>query len=107
VTERGRQQSLSTAVISGIGGSFFGLGIRPITSSVAAETLSLTWPTATAALVPVLFHRAVRSQPPITVGFSIFTYEEKFFGEGTFLSGNTAAQQGLLGSSIDFPERLG
>src|SRR2546422_7369221 len=27
-------------------------------------------------------------------GFSLFTYSQKFFGEGTFLSQNTAAQQG-------------
>jgi outer membrane protein insertion porin family len=39
---------------------------------------------------------------PITAGFSLFGYTQKFFGEGTFLSQNVAAQQGLSGSQIDF-----
>ncbi|MGH9945202.1 MAG: BamA/TamA family outer membrane protein, partial [Pyrinomonadaceae bacterium] len=38
----------------------------------------------------------------ITAGFSVFTQSLKFFGEGTFLSQNLAAQQGLAGSQIDF-----
>jgi outer membrane protein insertion porin family len=36
---------------------------------------------------------------PITVGFSVFTYSQKFFGEGTFLSQNNNALQGLIGQA--------
>src|SRR6185503_7119644 len=39
---------------------------------------------------------------PITAGFSLFATTQKFFGEGTFLSQNLDAQQGLSGSSVDF-----
>jgi len=39
---------------------------------------------------------------PITAGFSVFAYSQKFFGEGTFLSTNTAANQGLFGGALDF-----
>ncbi len=39
---------------------------------------------------------------PITAGFTLFAYSQKFFGEGTFLSQNTSAQQGLSGSLLDF-----
>ena len=39
---------------------------------------------------------------PITAGFSVFAYSQKFFGEGTALSANTAAQEGLFGSALDF-----
>src|SRR6185295_8928973 len=38
---------------------------------------------------------------PITAGFSLFGYTQKFFGEGTFLSQNLDAQQGLSGSQSD------
>jgi outer membrane protein insertion porin family len=33
---------------------------------------------------------------PITVGFSVFAYKQQFFGEGTFLSSNQAAQIGAF-----------
>src|SRR5882762_3175329 len=39
---------------------------------------------------------------PITAGFSLFATTQKFFGEGTFLSQNLNAQQGLSGSTVDF-----
>ncbi|MFN2492870.1 MAG: BamA/TamA family outer membrane protein, partial [Pyrinomonadaceae bacterium] len=39
---------------------------------------------------------------PITAGFSIFGYTQKFFGEGTFLSQNSAAVRGISGSTLDF-----
>jgi outer membrane protein insertion porin family len=37
---------------------------------------------------------------PITAGFTVFAYSQKFFGEGTFLSTNTAAQLGSLSSTL-------
>src|SRR5213078_2235652 len=39
---------------------------------------------------------------PITAGFTVFAYSQKFFGEGTFLSNNTAAQQSALNSTLGF-----
>jgi outer membrane protein insertion porin family len=39
---------------------------------------------------------------PISAGFSIFAFSQKFFGEGTFLSQNINAQEELLGSQFNF-----
>ena len=39
---------------------------------------------------------------PISAGFSVFAFSQKFFGEGTFLSQNINAQQDLLGSQFNF-----
>ena len=44
------------------------------------------------------------SDRPISAGFSIFAFTQKFFGEGTFLSQNLSAQQDLLGSQFNFNE---
>ena len=41
---------------------------------------------------------------PISAGFSIFAFSQKFFGEGTFLSQNTQAQQDLLNQSFNFQD---
>ncbi|HEY0377784.1 MAG TPA: outer membrane protein assembly factor BamA [Pyrinomonadaceae bacterium] len=103
VAERGRQQISFNGGISGIGGSFFGLEYSTNNLLGRGETLSFN----------LAFGNRQRSfqfsftEPyvqnrPITVGFSIFAYSQKFFGEGTFLSSNQEAQQGLLGSSLDF-----
>src|SRR6185436_1733018 len=37
---------------------------------------------------------------PISAGFSLFAFSQKFFGEGTFLSGNTAAQIDAINSQF-------
>src|SRR5204862_6309104 len=39
---------------------------------------------------------------PITAGFTLFAYSQKFFGEGTFLSQNQNAVQGASGGLFDF-----
>src|SRR4030095_3367241 len=38
---------------------------------------------------------------PISAGFSIFAFTQKFFGEGTFLSQNLDAQQDLINSQFN------
>ncbi|HEX8891444.1 MAG TPA: outer membrane protein assembly factor BamA [Pyrinomonadaceae bacterium] len=103
VTERGRQQISFNGGISGIGGSFFGLNYSTNNLFGRGETLSfdLAYGNRQRSFQFSFTEPYLRNRP-ITVGFSVFTYSQKFFGEGTFLSGNTAAQQGLLGSSLDF-----
>ncbi|MDT4952593.1 MAG: outer membrane protein insertion porin family [Acidobacteriota bacterium] len=103
VTERGRQQISFNGGISGIGGSFFGLEYSTNNLFGRGETLSfnLAYGNRQRSFQFSFTEPYVRNRP-ITVGFSLFTYSQKFFGEGTFLSNNTAAQQGLLGSSLDF-----
>ena len=41
---------------------------------------------------------------PISAGFSIFAFTQKFFGEGTFLSQNFNAQQDLINSQFNLNE---
>ena len=103
VTERGRQQISFNGGISGIGGSFFGLEYSTNNLFGRGETLSfnLAYGNRQRSFQFSFTEPYVRNRP-ITVGFSVFTYSQKFFGEGTFLSNNTEAQQGLLGSSLDF-----
>jgi outer membrane protein insertion porin family len=103
VTEKGRQQISFNGGISGIGGSFFGLDYSTNNLFGRGETLAfnLAYGNRQRSFQFSFTEPYVRDRP-ITAGFSIFTYSQKFFGEGTFLSGNTAAQQGLLGSSLDF-----
>jgi outer membrane protein insertion porin family len=103
VAERGRQQISFNGGISGIGGSFFGLEYSTNNLLGRGETLSFN----------IAYGNRQRSfqfsftEPyiknrPITVGFSVFAFSQKYFGEGTFLSQNTEAQQGIFGSTIDF-----
>jgi len=103
VTERGRQQISFNGGISGIGGSFFGLEYSTNNLFGRGETLSfnLAYGNRQRSFQFSFTEPYIRNRP-ITAGFSLFTYSQKFFGEGTFLSNNTAAQQGLFGSSIDF-----
>jgi outer membrane protein insertion porin family len=102
VSERGRQQISFNGGISGIGGSFFGLEYSTNNLLGRGETLSFN----------LAFGNRQRSfqfsftEPylrnrPITVGFSVFTFSQKYFGEGTFLSQNIEAQQALFGSQLD------
>ena len=103
VQEKGRQQISFNGGLSGIGGSFFGLDYTTNNLLGRGEILSLN----------VAFGNRQRSiqfsftEPyirnrPITAGFSIFTYSQKFFGEGTLLSNNVNALQGITGSNLDF-----
>ena len=102
VSERGRQQISFNGGISGIGGSFFGLNYSTNNLFGRGETLSfdLAYGNRQRSFQFSFTEPYLRNRP-ITVGFSVFTYSQKFFGEGTFLSQNTAAQQALFGSPLD------
>jgi outer membrane protein insertion porin family len=103
VTERGRQQISFNGGLSGIGGSFFGLEYSTNNLLGRGEVLSLNLSAGNRQkYLQFSFTEPYIRNRPITAGFSLFGYTQKFFGEGTFLSQNLAAQQGLSGSQIDF-----
>ena len=103
VSERGRQQISFNGGLSGIGGSFFGLEYSTNNLLGRGEILSLNMSAGNRQkYVQFSFTEPYVKNRPITAGFSLFGYTQKFFGEGTFLSQNLNAQQGLSGSQIDF-----
>jgi outer membrane protein insertion porin family len=103
VTERGRQQISFNGGLSGIGGSFFGLEYSTNNLLGRGEILSLNISAGNRQkYLQFSFTEPYIKNRPITAGFSLFGYTQKFFGEGTFLSQNLNAQQGLSGSQIDF-----
>jgi len=103
VSERGRQQISFNGGLSGIGGSFFGLEYSTNNLLGRGEILSLNMSAGNRQkYVQFSFTEPYLKNRPITAGFSLFGYTQKFFGEGTFLSQNLDAQQGLSGSQIDF-----
>jgi outer membrane protein insertion porin family len=103
VTERGRQQISFNGGLSGIGGSFFGLEYSTNNLLGRGEILSLNMSAGNRQkYLQFSFTEPYIKNRPITAGFSLFGYTQKFFGEGTFLSQNLEAQQGLSGSQIDF-----
>jgi outer membrane protein insertion porin family len=103
VTERGRQQISFNGGLSGIGGSFFGLEYSTNNLLGRGEVLSLNMSAGNRQkYLQFSFTEPYIKNRPITAGFSLFGYTQKFFGEGTFLSQNLAAQQGLSGSQLDF-----
>jgi outer membrane protein insertion porin family len=103
VTERGRQQISFNGGLSGIGGSFFGLEYSTNNLLGRGEILSLNLAAGNRQRsFQFSFTEPYIKNRPITAGFSIFAYSQKFFGEGTFLSQNLEAQQGLTGSTLDF-----
>jgi outer membrane protein insertion porin family len=103
VTERGRQQISFNGGLSGIGGSFFGLEYSTNNLLGRGEILSLNLSAGNRQkYLQFSFTEPYVRNRPITVGFSIFATTQQFFGEGTFLSQNLDAQQGLSGSAIDF-----
>jgi len=103
VSERGRQQISFNGGISGIGGSFFGLEYSTNNLLGRGEILSLNLAAGNRQRsFQFSFTEPYIKNRPITAGFSVFAFTQKFFGEGTFLSQNVAAQQGLSGSAIDF-----
>jgi outer membrane protein insertion porin family len=103
VTERGRQSISFNGGISGIGGSFFGVDYS--TNNLLGRGESLSFQLAAGnrqnSFVFSFTEPYVRNRP-ITAGFSLFAQSLKFFGEGTFLSQNISAIQGLSGSQADF-----
>src|SRR4026209_250512 len=103
VQERGRQQISFNGGLSGIGGSFFGLEYSTNNLLGRGEILSLNISAGNRQkYLQFSFTEPYIKNRPITAGFSLFGYTQKFFGEGTFLSQNLDAQQGLSGSQIDF-----
>jgi outer membrane protein insertion porin family len=103
VSERGRQQISFNGGLSGIGGSFFGLEYSTNNLLGRGEILSLNLSAGNRQkYLQFSFTEPYIKNRPITAGFSLFGYTQKFFGEGTFLSQNTEAQQGLSGSTLDF-----
>ncbi|HEV7472768.1 MAG TPA: outer membrane protein assembly factor BamA [Pyrinomonadaceae bacterium] len=103
VSERGRQQISFNGGLSGIGGSFFGLEYSTNNLLGRGEILSLNLSAGNRQkYLQFSFTEPYIKNRPITAGFSLFGYTQQFFGEGTFLSQNLDAQQGLSGDQIDF-----
>jgi outer membrane protein insertion porin family len=101
VAEKGRQQISFNGGISGIGGSFFGLDYSTNNLFGRGEVLSLNLAAGNRQRsFQFSFTEPYIRNRPITAGFTVFAYSQKFFGEGTFLSSNTAAQQGFLDSTL-------
>ena len=97
VTERGRQQISFNGGISGIGGSFFGLEYSTNNLLGRGETLSFQLAAGNRQRsFQFSFTEPYFRNRPITVGFSVYTFSQKFFGEGTGLTQNLALQQDIL-----------
>jgi outer membrane protein insertion porin family len=103
VAERGRQQISFNGGLSGIGGSFFGLDYSTNNLLGRGESLSLNFAAGNRqqSFVFSFTEPQIRNRP-ISAGFSLFVQSLKFFGEGTFLSQNIDALQGITGSQLDF-----
>jgi outer membrane protein insertion porin family len=103
VSEKGRQQISFNGGVSGIGGSFFGLEYSTNNLFGRGEVLSINLAAGNRQRsFQFSFTEPYIQNRPITAGFTLFAYSQKFFGEGTFLSQNSQAQQGLSGSLLDF-----
>jgi outer membrane protein insertion porin family len=101
VAEKGRQQISFNGGISGVGGSFFGLEYSTNNLFGRGEVLSLNLAAGNRQRsFQFSFTEPYIRNRPITAGFTVFAYSQKFFGEGTFLSGNTTAQQQALTQNL-------
>ena len=108
VSEKGRQEISFNGGISGIGGSFFGLHYATNNLFGRGEVLSIDLAAGNRQRsFSFSFTEPYIKNRPITAGFSLFAYSQKFFGEGTALSTNVDAQQGLFGSALDFATTSG
>jgi outer membrane protein insertion porin family len=102
VSEKGRQQISFNGGISGIGGSFFGLEYSTNNLLGRGEVLSIQLAAGNRqSSFQFTFTEPYLRNRPISAGFSIFAFSQKFFGEGTFLSNNTNAILGASGSQFD------
>jgi outer membrane protein insertion porin family len=102
VSERGRQQISFNGGISGIGGSFFGLEYSTNNLLGRGEVLSFNLAAGNRQRsFQFSFTEPYIKDRPISAGFSIFAFTQKFFGEGTFLSQNLTAQQDLVNSQFN------
>ncbi|HEU4434239.1 MAG TPA: outer membrane protein assembly factor BamA [Pyrinomonadaceae bacterium] len=105
VSERGRQQISFNGGISGIGGSFFGLEYSTNNLLGRGEVLSFVLAAGNRQRsFQFSFTEPYIKDRPISAGFSVFAFSQKFFGEGTFLSQNVEAQQDLLNQSFNFQD---
>ena len=103
VSEKGRQEISFNGGVSGIGGSFFGLHYSTNNLFGRGEVLAIDLSAGNRQRsFSFSFTEPYIKNRPITAGFTVFAYSQKFFGEGTALSQNAAAQQGVFGSPIDF-----
>ncbi|HYV83336.1 MAG TPA: BamA/TamA family outer membrane protein, partial [Pyrinomonadaceae bacterium] len=102
VSERGRQQISFNGGISGIGGSFFGLEYSTNNLLGRGEVLSFNLAAGNRQRsFQFSFTEPYIKDRPISAGFSLFAFSQKFFGEGTFLSQNITAQEDLLTSQFN------
>src|SRR5215203_4335313 len=105
VSERGRQQISFNGGISGIGGSFFGLEYSTNNLLGRGEVLSFNVAAGNRQRsFQFSFTEPYIKDRPISAGFSLFAFTQKFFGEGTFLSQNLAAQQDLINSQFNLTD---
>jgi outer membrane protein insertion porin family len=103
VKEKGRQQISFNGGISGIGGTFFGLDYSTNNLFGRGEVLSINLAAGNRQRsMQFSFTEPYIRNRPISAGFTLFAYSQKFFGEGTFLSQNSNAIQGASGSAFDF-----
>ncbi len=105
VSERGRQQISFNGGISGIGGSFFGLEYSTNNLLGRGEVLSFNLAAGNRQRsFQFSFTEPYIKDRPISAGFSLFAFTQKFFGEGTFLSNNLAAQQDVFNQQFNFQD---
>ena len=103
VSERGRQQISFNGGISGIGGSFFGLEYSTNNLLGRGEVLSFNIAAGNRQRsFQFSFTEPYIKDRPISAGFSLFAFSQKFFGEGTFLSQNLQAQQDIFNQQFNF-----
>ncbi len=102
VAEKGRQQISFNGGISGIGGSFFGLDYSTNNLFGRGEILALQLAAGNRQKsFQFSFTEPYIKNRPITAGFSIFAFQQQFFGEGTLLSQNIDAITGITGNALD------
>src|SRR2546421_5505572 len=103
VSEKGRQQISFNGGVSGIGGTFFGLDYSTNNLFGRGEVLSINLGAGNRQRsFQFSFTEPYIRNRPVTAGFTLFGYSQKFFGEGTFLSQNQNAVRGASGSLFDF-----
>ena len=103
VSERGRNQIAFNGGVSGIGGSFFGLDYSTNNLLGRGESLSFQFAFGNRQKsILFSFTEPYVKDRPISIGFSLYTQSQKFFGEGTFLSQNQAALGGAFGDITSF-----
>lgn len=103
VSERGRNQIAFNGGVSGIGGSFFGLDYSTNNLLGRGESLSFQFAFGNRQKsILFSFTEPYVKDRPISVGFSLYTQSQKFFGEGTFLSQNQSAIGGAFGDTTSF-----